>query len=150
MLMQDERLPAFDHMIRVEHPTPIIYTFSLTGLKFWVPVTQFNRKHGQYEANRRTIIRRCTALTFDERMTEPFRITTNNDLLVNGETLDRIITFYAMRNTNPNRTFEDSEFSLFFEPYTVAKNDALKWFENEAIKAIRDARLLRTTLQPSF
>jgi hypothetical protein len=158
--MPDERLPEGWAMIRVEHPIPIVYIFkptihpitwqSSTGLHCWATVAQFNREHGQHEANRRTIIRRCEALTFDQHMKDPFEITLNNDLLVGPETLDKIITWHAMRNDNPKRgTFEDSEFSLFFEPNAVGKNEALEWFENEAIKAIRDARLLRTTLQPS-
>lgn len=146
-------------MLRVEHPTPIVYIFepaidpftwqSSTRLKCWAPVSQFNREHGMYEANKRLVIRRCEALTFDLHMKDPFEITLNNDLLVGPETLDKIITWHAMRNDNPKRgTFEESEFSLFFEPSAVGKNEALEWFKAEAIKAIRDARLLRTTLQP--
>jgi hypothetical protein len=149
--MPDERLPAFHHLIRVEHPEPHVYSFNLQGLMFWVPVSQFNREHGMYEANKRLVIKRCEALTFDQHMKDPFEITLNNDLLVGPETLDKIITWHAMRNDNPKRgTFEDSEFSLFFEPNAVGKNEALEWFENEAIKAIRDARLLRTTLHRAY
>lgn len=146
MLMPDERLPFGYHMIRVEHPEPCIYTFSLTGLRFFVWVKDFNRKHGMYEANKRTIIRRCTALLFDDRMTEPFRITAENYLKINGETLRRITERHAMRNSNPSRIFEDSELRLFFEPYTNGLNDAVAWMENAAIKWQRDNRRPRLVI----
>lgn len=134
------------HMIRVEHPTPIVYTFGPeidpytwhpmpSTFRFFATVKDFDRAHGKHETNKRAVIRHCTALTFAARMTEPFRVVKDdvfegNNLLVNGATLARII-IHHMR-AKPDLAFEEKEFKLFFEPYSNAKNEAIEWFETEA------------------
>lgn len=143
MLNDDERLPEGWAMIRCEHPEPIIYTFgsdidpitwkTKSSFRFFVTVKQFNKEYGLYEANRRHVIQRCAALDFAADMTEPFRVVKDalgaNNLMINGETLLRIIMFHSMRDNNPGGAFKAREFKLLFEPYTNAKNEALDWFE---------------------
>ncbi|MET4802578.1 hypothetical protein [Bradyrhizobium sp. LB11.1] len=138
-----ERLPEGWHMIRVEHPTPIIYTFGLeidpytwqsmpSTFRFFVTAKQFDGKHGRYEANKRSIVQRVEALILSG-MTEPFRIAKDalghDNLFVSAETLLKIVTFHSMRKSNPDGTFKTRELALLFEAYTNQKNDALDWLE---------------------
>ncbi|APO53339.1 hypothetical protein LUI11_14685 [Bradyrhizobium diazoefficiens] len=138
-----ERLPEGWHMIRVEHPTPIIYTFGPeidpytwqsmpSTFRFFVTAKEFDRRHGQYEANKRPIIQRVEALILSG-MAEPFRIAKDalghDNLLINAETFLKIITFHSMRKNNPGGAFKARELALLFEEYTNQKNDALDWLE---------------------
>ncbi|MCP1843624.1 hypothetical protein ACVIHI_003458 [Bradyrhizobium sp. USDA 4524] len=140
----DDILPEGWHMIHVEYPTPTVYTFGAeidpytwqpmpSTFRFFVTAKQFDRKHGMYETNKRPIIQRVMALMLIDGMPDPFRIAKDalgyDNLLVNGETLLKIITFHSMRNSNPGGTFKARETGLFFEQYTNQKNDALDWLE---------------------
>lgn len=154
-----ERLPEGWHMIRVEHPTPIIYTFGPeidpytwqplpSTFRHFLTVKEFDRKHGRYESNKRQDIQRVEALMLSG-MAEPFRIGKDalghDNLLVNGETLTKIITFHSMRNSNPGGAFKPRELALLFEQYTNQKNDALDWLE--AITPRDRARAFLTILR---
>jgi hypothetical protein len=153
----DDYTPALHAMVRVEHPRAHIYTFGLRGLKHWITAEAFNAKHGThdqpYEINRRHGIQRCQALRFDAIQREPFKLVPSigddKDLHINGDTLWRIMFQHAARNDNPKPlTFDDSDFPNFFEPYNCDLNGVRDWFEDTARKAIRDARLARTTIAP--
>jgi len=152
-----ERLPEGWHMIRVEHPTPIIYTFGSeidpytwqpmpSTFRFFVTAKEFDRKYGRYEANKRPMQSVISLILND--MPEPFRIAKDalrhDNLLVNGETLAKIITFHSMRKNNLGGAFKPRELALLFEAYTNKKNDALDWLET--ITPRHRARALLTIL----
>lgn len=137
-----DRLPEGWHMIRVEHPTPIVYTFGPeidpytwqplpSTFRHFLTAKEFDRKHGRYEANKRPMQSVMALILID--MPEPFRIGKDalghDNLLVNGETLTKIITFHSMRKNNPGGAFKARELALLFEDYTNQKNDALDWLE---------------------
>lgn len=138
-----ERLPEGWHMIRVEHPTPIIYTFGPeihpytwqpmpSTFRYFLTAKQFDSNHGWHELNRQPGIQHATALMLSG-MAEPFRIAKDalghDNLFVSAETLLKIITFHSMRKNNPGGAFKARELALLFEEYTNQKNDALDWLE---------------------
>jgi hypothetical protein len=140
----EDRLPEGWAMIRCEHPEPIVYTFgpaidpytwqsTASTFRFFVTVKQFNEKHGKYEANRRHVIQRVTALYMNEWQREAYRITPDNYLSINSRTMDLIVTQYAMANDG---LFEDKDLKRFFEQNYIGLNEAIRWFENYARKRL--------------
>lgn len=126
----DEKLPFGFAMYRVTHPEPVMYTFSLTGLLFFVWVKQFDKKYGLYESNRRKLLTPCIALLFDEYQSEPARLTLEHYLSINPDTLANLALHHSM--TRLDGQFPTRDMKLFFERSTNALNDAERWLENSA------------------
>lgn len=132
MNYSDDRLPHGWIMARVLFPSPIVYTFGLTTFKFFVSVREYDRKHGLYEANRRDVITKCTALNFDTDQREPARITRENNLSISQDSLWKIAVWHAM--TKHDHTFKSNELKRFFEPHTTSLNDAGEFLTEMAMK----------------
>jgi hypothetical protein len=154
MPMQTDDKPVLQHaIVRVIHPRHHIYGFGLRGLQSWTTAEAFNRKHGEYEINRRLGVWTAQALRFEPDMKEAFRISRTFadcfDLMINAETLWRIIWSHAARNDNPKPlTFTSDDLKTFFEPYNCDLNGVHDWLESEAHKFQRAQPLLQTAIAP--
>ena len=100
-------------MYKVHFPRPIIYTFNLTGLFCWVWAKDFDLKHGKYESNRRSVMRRCDSLYIDATQCEPAQFTPENLLSINERTVWQILSHHAQ--TKPDCSFGTDDMKLFFD-----------------------------------
>jgi hypothetical protein len=140
----DRRLPRVRRVPqRGEHPEPIVYVFGPdidpftwksmpSTFRYFVTVHDFDRKHGRYEANRREVITRCTALLFNEFQSQPARLTSENYLSINADTLGRVVLQHTI--SDPGKTFQTRDLRRFFEQSTNSLNEAERWLENLMFK----------------
>lgn len=126
-------------IFRVSSPTPILYTFQNSKLVNFEWVDDFDRKHGQYASNNDPAITRCAELQLDLLQDDPARpvqvYDVRTDLRINVNTLWTILIQNAL--TKPDRSVEDDDIGLFFEPHTLAVNDA-KLFIEKFVRALAE------------
>jgi hypothetical protein len=123
----DEVLPPGWAIYKVHFPQPILYTFhhaTLMGLGWAV---DFDRKYGNYESNKRSVITKCDSLIIYSRQSEPVRVNQANCLSISGSIAWQILWLHGM--SKANKSIETDDLKLFFDNHNGVLDQAEGYIE---------------------